>query len=354
MENYSCFLGPFEKNRGGLMANDLFDLAIIGAGPVGLFAQYYAGLRELKTALIEATPQLGGQITALYPEKNILDVAGFPGISGRDLVKKLQEQANLIDGKTFLNSNVTNLRKQDSQFELEINNHALITAKSVIIASGNGSFSPRKLSVPGAEEMFQAGRMRYLLPNLAKSPYQDFTVVGGGNTAVDYALELIEHDKQVHLIHRRDRFRALESSITKLQQNPLATFETPNKIVGLQISDGRLAIQMQNIDDDRLQTIVTDQLIVGYGFTASSASLDLWETLPVKINNGFVTDPTQMTSIPGIFAVGDASSYAGKADIIASGFGEVPTAANSAVNYFDPERGGPAHSTSLNLGEFHD
>lgn len=354
MEDYGRFFRSFEKNRGRLMAKDLFDLAIVGGGPVGLFAQYYAGLRELKTALIEATPQLGGQITALYPEKNILDVAGFPGISGRDLVKKLRAQTDMIDGKTFLNSNVTNLKKKGQQFELEINSHALLMAKTVIIACGNGSFKPRKLSVVGAEEMLQAGRLRYLLPNLLKSQYQDFTVVGGGNTAVDYALELINQGKQVHLIHRRDRFRALESSISKLQQSPLASFETPNKIVNLKLLGDRLAIQMQNIDDGHLQTILTDQLIAGYGFTASSASLDHWETLPARTDSGFSTDPAQMTSVTGILAVGDASCHDGKADIIASGFGEVPTAVNAAVNYFDPERGGPAHSTSLDLGVSHD
>ncbi|AZZ60943.1 NAD(P)/FAD-dependent oxidoreductase [Oenococcus sp. UCMA 16435] len=333
------------------MDNEIFDIVIIGAGPAGLFAQFYAGLRELKTALIEATPQIGGQITALYPEKTILDVAGFLGISGRDLVSRLKLQTDLVDSKTFLNSEVTNLKKSSNQFEIEINHHASFLAKSVIIASGNGSFSPRKINVPGSSEAEQSGLLTYLLPGLSEVSDKDFAVVGGGNTAVDYAAELIDHNSRVSLIHRRDNFHALESSITKLENSSETTFLTPMKITGLNPKKEKLEIELQSVTDGVVRKISVDRLIGGFGFTASSKTVNQWEDLPEQFDQGFLTDVAQMTSIPGVFAVGDASSYQGKSDLIATAFGEVPTAINQAVNYFDPDRGGPQHSTSLNKRE---
>lgn len=333
------------------MDNEIFDIAIIGAGPAGLFAQFYAGLRELKTALIEATPRIGGQITALYPEKTILDVAGFLGISGRDLVNELKLQTDLVDSKTFLNSEVTNLNKIASHFEIEINHHASFLAKSVIIASGNGSFSPRKIDVPGSSEAEQSGMLTYLLPGLSEVADKDFAVVGGGNTAVDYAVELIDHDCHVSLIHRRDNFRAMESSVTKLKNSRRTNFLTPMKITGLSPKKEKLEIELQSVPDGAVKRVSVDRLIGGFGFTASSRTINQWEEFPEQFNQGFLTNEAQMTSIAGIFAIGDASSYPGKSDLIATAFGEAPTAINQAVNYFDPDRGGPQHSTSLNKKE---
>ncbi|MDN6900134.1 NAD(P)/FAD-dependent oxidoreductase [Oenococcus sicerae] len=333
------------------MAKDVFDIVIIGAGPAGLFAQFYAGLRELKTALIESTARVGGQITALYPEKTILDLAAFIGIPGRDLVAKLDQQAQLVNGNTFLNSEVTDIKKTASEFSVEINHHAAIQAKSVIIATGHGSFSPRKIDVPGASEAQQAGLLAYTLPDLSQTKNQQFAVVGGGNTAIDYALELVNHGKQVHLIHRRDNFRALESSMTKLENSDLTTFVTPKKISGLTKQAGKLLIQLQDMHDDSVNTLLVDQLIAGYGFTASFETIDHWQDKPQQYQQGFLTDTAQMTTTPGLFAVGDAASHLGKSDLIISAFGEVPIAVNQAVRYFDPDRGGPQHSTAINTKE---
>lgn len=329
------------------MDNELFDIIIIGGGPAGMFAQYYAGLRELKTALIEATPRFGGQVSALYSEKKILDLPTFINITGRDLIDKLAKQSQLVDSKSFFNSQVTDIQKKDDLFEIEINHHAYLRSKSVIVATGSGSFSPRRVSVPGSDNAEQGGRLRYLLPDFKNCREKSFAVVGGGNTAVDYANELIDHGKKVSLIHRRENFRALESSVSKLENSELVSFYLPKRIASLdQQSDG-ISIELEDLKDQNIEKIKVDQLIGGYGFTASSAIIDAWSLSAKKYRYRFATDSKQMSSVPGLFVIGDASAYPGKADLIATGFGEAPTAINSAVEYFDPDRGGPQHSTSL-------
>ncbi len=329
------------------MDKGTYDLVIIGAGPVGLFADYYSGLRELKTILIESTGIIGGQVSALYPEKRIFDLPAFFGVLGKEFIHKMNQQNCKFNNKILLNSIVTNLEKKDRLFNIQVNNKDTIQAKTVLMATGNGSFSPRKIKVSGSFEAENRKKLIYSLPDFSKNKNDTFAVVGGGNTAVDFANELLYHHKKVYLIHRRNNFRALETSLDNIKQNNRAIIVTPKKIISLNNNGTNIIIKLQNTKNKVINNLKVNQLVGGYGFISSSNVINKWSLKPKKYNFHFLTDSKQMTSIRGLFAVGDASSYDGKNSIIVTGFGEVPIAINEAINYFDPNRGGPLHSTSL-------
>jgi thioredoxin reductase (NADPH) len=315
-----------------------YDITIIGGGPSGIFASYYAGLRNLKVAIIETLPVLGGQVSALYPKKNILDVAGYYSVEGQNLINDLIKQTKRFDVDVFLEETVTNVSYKDN-FVVETNKQKF-ESKSIIIATGNGSFKARELALINEKNIKNA---EYFISDLSDYKDKDTLVLGGGDTAVDFSLMLNGITKTTTLVHRRDNFRALESSLIELQ-NSGTIIKTPYQVVDLEEVDGKINVSLN--DNETLQV---DKILVAYGFTSSSSIIDGWDIKPDKYNQAFASSSTQETNIPGVFVIGDASGYDGKADLIATGFGEAPTAVNSAVNFFDPDRGGPSHSTSLGI-----
>ncbi|HEX7064568.1 MAG TPA: NAD(P)/FAD-dependent oxidoreductase [Bacillales bacterium] len=324
---------------------DIYDVTIIGGGPTGLFAAFYAGMRQLKVKVIESMPQLGGQLSALYPEKDIYDVAGFPKISGQELIDRLEEQAKLFNPDIALNQTVQNVVKNDDGLFTLFTDEGVHYSKTILITAGVGAFQPRRLKLDNTEK-YEGRNLHYFIDDLNQFADKDVLVCGGGDSAVDWALMLEPIANNVKLCHRRDKFRAHEHSIEKLQQSSvqILTPFTPTEIIG---NDERIQqIVIQESKGDKLEQYKVDDVIVNYGFISSLGPIKDWGLQIEK--NSIVVDKTMETNIEGIFAAGDVTTYEGKVKLIATGFGEAPTAISNVKAYLDPKaRLQPQHSTSL-------
>jgi thioredoxin reductase (NADPH) len=320
------------------------DILIVGGGPAGLFAAFYAGMRQASVKIIECMPQLGGQLSALYPEKYIYDVAGFPKITAQELVNNLLEQMKLFPVQVHLEEKVLNVVKKEERLFEVTTDKGVYYAKAVIITAGVGAFAPRKLELEGAEK-YEKTNLHYFVPDLNKFRGQKVLVSGGGDSAVDWALMLEPIAEQVYLVHRRDQFRAHEHSVEKLKQSKVNII-TPVEIVALHGEERIETVVVRNTKTNETTDIPVDSVIVNYGFVSSLGPIAEWG---LKIDKGsIVVDSRMETSIPGIFAAGDIATYPGKLKLIAVGFGEAPTAVNNAKVYIDPNaRLSPGHSSNM-------
>ncbi|HBZ10922.1 MAG TPA: NAD(P)/FAD-dependent oxidoreductase [Bacillus bacterium] len=323
----------------------VFDMTIIGAGPAGMFTAFYAGMRNSSVKIIESLPQLGGQLAALYPEKYIYDVAGFPKIKAQDLVNNLKEQLKLFSQTICLGQSVQNVEKlEDGTFRLTTDKE-IHYSKSIIITAGIGAFQQRKLELENAEQ-YEGKNLHYFVDDMKKFEGQRVAILGGGDSAVDWALMLEPIAEKVTLVHRRDKFRAHESSVNQLKSSSVE-IKTPfaaSDIICDEESINKLVIQ--EVRGDAVEEIELDALICNYGFVSSLGPIKDWGIEIEK--NSIVVNSKMETNIPGIYAAGDITTYEGKVKLIATGFGEAPTAVSNAKAYIDPKaRLQPMHSTSL-------
>lgn len=310
------------------------DIAIIGAGPAGLFAGFYAGMRSLTTVIIDSLEIPGGQLAALYPEKYIYDIAGFEKIKAQELVDNLSKQLERFSETTEfkLKSNVQRIEKQeDGSFIIQTQKET-IQCRSVIVAAGNGEFSPRQL---GVENEQSYDNIHYFVNDLSKFNDKKVAIFGGGDSAVDWALELSNNAKEVFLVHRRNEFRAHSHSVDELYKTSvqIKTPFTPQSIKG----DNNIAqsILIRNTETKVDEEIHFDDLICNFGFTSNLGHILEWN-LDIE-KNKIVVDSAQRTNIDGIFSIGDICTYDGKASLIMSGFGEAPIAVNGCLKYIDPD-----------------
>lgn len=321
----------------------MYDISIIGGGPVGMFAAFYAGLRNADAHLIETLPHLGGQVAALYPEKDVYDVAGFPHIKAKELVAQLADQLTEFSPAISLNTTVEKITKEADETFTIITNHGDYHSWAVVIAIGNGAFAPRKLAFE-YDHKLDDRQVHYFINNLEDFRDQNVTVAGGGDSAIDWALALEPIAKSVTIIHRRDQFRGLESSVEKMKASSIKIM-TPYLLSGLAPAGKQIEIQLKKARTKEETTVLTDQLIVNYGFTADARIL---RQFPIEIQGATVPVDTHMaTSTDRIYAIGDVVTYPGKMQLIASGFGEAPVAVTQALQQVYPERKQPLHSTSL-------
>ena len=319
----------------------LYDITIVGGGPVGLFTAFYAHLRQAKVKIIDSMPQLGGQPAILYPEKAILDIPAFPSLSGQELTDNLLSQLEPFDTSICLNETIIGLEKGEV-ITLTTNKGQHLT-NALIIAMGGGAFRPRPLELENAD---QFANIHYHVSNLQQYADQEIVVLGGGDSAVDWALAFEKIAKKTSLIHRREAFRALEHSVADLKASDvdILTPYIPSQVKG----QGDIATELvvQKVKSDEQITVPFDHLFVNYGFKSSVGTLKEWG-LDLK-RHRIIVNQKQETSIPGVYAVGDCCFYDGKVDLIATGFGEAPTAVNNAMHFINPtERVQPKHSTSL-------
>lgn len=321
---------------------DIYDITIIGAGPAGMFAAFYAGMRNAKTKIIDSLPQLGGQLTALYPEKYIYDIPGYPKIKAGDLIQNLEKQLLTFNQRYCLEEEVLKIEQQDGILEITTNQRTHYS-KAVILALGNGSFQPRKLTVENADRFENLG-IDYYIPDLMKYAGKKVALAGGGDSAIDWALMLEPIAKEVSLIHRRPEFRAHEHSVELLKKSSVNVL-TPYLIESISGDRTLEEIHLKAAKSEESVTLNVDHLIVNYGFT-SSLNLKDWGINSTR--QGVFVESDMRTSIPGVYACGDVTLYEGKVKLIATGFGEAPTAVNNALHYIDPKnRTQPAHSSSL-------
>lgn len=322
------------------------DITIIGGGPVGLFAAFYAGLRGMSVKIIESLAELGGQPAVLYPEKVIYDIAAIPAVTGAELTKQLLEQLNRFEDSTeiCLKEEVQTFEKNDGIFTITTNK-AQHQSRAIIIACGNGAFAPRPLGLEG-EEIYADANLYYNVHNLQEFAGKKVVIFGGGDSAVDWALHLEDIAESVTVVHRRDAFRAHEHSVEQLKQSSvqLLTPYVPLAFKG----DGKSlsGITVQKVKSDETLDLDLDALICSFGFSTNNKHLKEWG-IDYKRTN-IQVNPVFQTSLEGVYAIGDAADYDGKVDLIATGFGEAPTAINHAINYIYPDRDNRAvHSTSL-------
>ncbi|WWP19631.1 NAD(P)/FAD-dependent oxidoreductase [Paenibacillus amylolyticus] len=325
-------------------SHDMTDLLIIGGGPAGLFAAFYGGMRQASVTLVESMPQLGGQLAALYPEKYIYDVAGFPKVTAQELVNNLVEQMNHFNPNIRLEEKVVSVEKKDEQHFVVKTDENEYHAKAVIITAGVGAFEPRRLELEDAAK-FEKSNLHYFISDLNAFAGKKVLISGGGDSAVDWALMLEPIAEQVTLIHRRDKFRAHEHSVENLM-NSKVNVVTPTEITELHGDDTITKVTLSHVKTKEIQEIEVDDVIVNFGFVSSLGPIAEWG---IEIDsNSIVVDSRMETSIPGIFAAGDITTYPGKLKLIAVGFGEAPTAVNNAKVYFDPDaKLSPGHSSNM-------
>jgi ferredoxin/flavodoxin---NADP+ reductase len=317
------------------------DLVVVGAGPVGLYAAYYAGFRGMRTAVLDSLPEAGGQISAMYPEKMIHDVAGFPQVRGRDLVAGLLAQAERFSPTWLLGQSADRLeRLADDRLRIVTTSGAEVTTRSIIIAAGIGTFTPRPL--PAGREFVGRG-VDYFVTEPARYAGHDVLVVGGGDSAVDWALTLEPIAASVTLVHRRAQFTAHQASVAQLHRSS-ADVRTPYVVHALS-GDGsvRRAILRDTARGDLLE-LDCSRVVAALGFTADLGPLTGWGL--TIVDRHIVVDSTMWTGVPGIYAAGDVADYRGKVRLISVGFGEAALAVNNAAVAGDPSAQlFPGHST---------
>lgn len=323
---------------------EIYDITIIGAGPVGMFAAFYAGMRQAKTKIIDSLPQLGGQLSTLYPEKYIYDIPGYPAIKASELVGNLEKQLTTFNHTFQLNEEVLSITKDEDIIEITTTK-GIHYSKAVILTLGNGSFQPRKLNLPDAATYENHG-IDYFVNDLMKYAGKKVAIAGGGDSAIDWALMLEPIASEVYLIHRRSEFRGHEHSVNLLKSSSVNLL-TPYLIESLSGENGELTdIRLQMVKSDETIDLMVDSLIVNYGFTSNLEHLATWGLESSR--SAIAVNSDMSTSVPGIYAAGDICSYDGKVKLIATGFGEAPTAVNNALHFINPkERAQPGHSTSL-------
>ncbi len=331
------------------------DLLVIGSGPAGLYAAYYAGFRGLSVTLMDSLPEPGGQVAALYPEKLIFDIAGFPAVKGQELIDNLVKQAGQFGPAYLLGHRAEQLAHHDDGEHVTVRTHqgVAVTSRAVLITGGIGTFTPRPL--PDAEA-FEGRGVMYFVPKLDVLADRDIVIVGGGDSAFDWAHNLEPIARSITLVHRRDRFRAhahtvdvvLKSSVNVLTytqvahligdegHSPGANTADPFAIRGVEL--------FSNQTGERW-TVAAQAVIAALGFTADLGPLKGWGLVLDK--RKIAVDTTMATNLPRVFAAGDITAYPGKVDLISVGFGEAATAVNNAATVINPDaKLFPGHSSS--------
>lgn len=327
---------------------DLFDITIIGGGPTGLFGTFYAGLRGLKTKVIDVLPELGGQLTALYPEKYVYDVAGHPKILAKDLAKNLGLQAQLFKPALCFGEKVSSIARiaDGSNWQVITDKNSEHYSKTLLLAIGAGACVPKKLDIE-YNHSFEDDSIFYAVKNKDRFAGKNVLIVGGGDSAVDWANEFSVLAKNVTLIHRRDQFRAVQTSVEDMKRNKVdvKTFYELKEIKGAE------RVESVVIFDNRTgkeEEIPVDAIVINIGFVIN---LDFLKSWGLKMDvNAIAVNEKMETNLPGVYAAGDIAAHTAKLKLIATGAAEAATAVNFAVTYINPSaKAFPGHSSNLNL-----
>jgi thioredoxin reductase (NADPH) len=324
----------------GGMTNYVTDVAIVGAGPSGLFMVFQAGFLGYKSVVLDAQPQIGGQLSALYPEKPIYDVPGCPGILAGQLVKNLEAQAAPFEPTYLLGEAATTCHKVDTGFVLTRAGGDTVTAKVVVVAGGGGMFTPRKPPRLEGLETFEAtGDVMYAITNKAALAGKNVVLAGGGDSAVDWAVELAKTAAHVHVVHRRNDFRAADASVAEMKalvEEGKVTLHTPMQMTALEGNDRLKRVVVADLDG-KTQNIDTDALVCCFGLVPNVGPLESWG---LGLAKGVIAvDRTTMeTQIPGILCLGDMADYEGKVALILTGFAECAVAGRRIQSIINPER----------------
>ncbi|MFE3173764.1 NAD(P)/FAD-dependent oxidoreductase [Amycolatopsis sp. NPDC059090] len=320
-----------------------YDLVVIGAGPTGLFAAYYAGFRGLSMAVVDSLPEPGGQVTAMYPEKTIYDVGGFAAVRGRDLVQGLVDQVAPWKPDYLLGRKAEKLESVEGGLELTLDGGDVLRAGAVLITAGIGEFTPRPL--PAGDGWLGRG-MVHFVPSLAAHEGQHVVVVGGGDSAFDWCLALHPVAASVTLVHRRAKFRAAESIVRQVRELGVRLVTDAEVSRFVEAPDGSLTAVEVAVKGEPDEQLRADAVVAALGFTADLGPIESWG---LEIDHRAISvDSTMATARPRVYAAGDVAAYPGKVKLIATGFGEAATAVNNIAVALNPEAHlFPGHSSNV-------
>jgi thioredoxin reductase (NADPH) len=313
------------------------DVVIVGAGPCGLFQVFELGLLGLKAHVIDSLKAPGGQCVELYPDKPIYDIPAVPVCTGQELTDRLLEQIKPFGAGLHLGQEVTQVERQENgRFKVATSASTVFDAGAVVIAGGVGSFQPRKLDVPGAAEA-EGKYLHYRVKDPRAYADQDVVILGGGDSALDWAVALVEHARSVVLVHRRPEFRGAAATVAKLHalRDELRADVMIGQVKELNLVDGVLKSASVLGGDSVVRRVDVDQLLVFFGLHPKLGPIAEWG---LEINKKQLSVDTEkfQTNAPGIYAVGDINTYPGKKKLILSGFHEAALAAFSIKEYLEP------------------
>lgn len=332
--------------------NGIKDVTIIGGGPTGLFAAFYAGLRGVSCRVVDALPQLGGQLMALYPEKYIFDVGGLPKILAKDLANNMIEQGTQFDPEVVLDAEVQSMEHRDGLIVLKTRRGDFQT-RTVIITAGKGALNPRILECPGWEDFYNDdGGIHTHVRQPEDFRDRKVLIVGGGDSAADWALGLQGIASSITLIHRRHQFRAHHATVAQMNQlaeEGKVDIRTPYEVEAIRGDAGCVSgATIINNDSNETIDLDVDAVIALLGFKPDLGPIGQWGLELEK--NSIKVSPLMETNLPGVYAAGDVVHYPGKLELIATGYGEAAVAVNNAVHYVNPKaRVNPGHSTNLKV-----
>jgi thioredoxin reductase (NADPH) len=334
------------------VSDTVFDITIIGAGPVGLSAAYYAGHREATVCIVESLEQLGGQVAAVYPEKHVFDVAGHPKIQGQALVDLCAEQGLQFGAEVLLGEEVRELRRLSENGEeilaLETGSGKTILTRAIIVTAGHGAFEPRKLGLDGIDEWEGMG-LHYFVRQKDVFRDKSCVIIGGGDSALDWTLGLQDTAAlPITLVHRRDRFRALESSVTearRLEEEGKVRIFAPAEVREIRGNGAVETVVVESTDTGETAEVACEALITLLGFHSHLGSIADWGLELHGKRQVLVNPMTMETTLPGVYAAGDVAGYEGKITLITVGMGEAAIAANNAIAAIRGEKVQPKYST---------
>jgi thioredoxin reductase (NADPH) len=315
------------------------DVLIIGAGPVGLFAVFELGLLDIKTHLVDILDKVGGQCAELYPEKPIYDIPGIPIVTGNGLTEALMEQIKPFHPTFHLGEMVLKVQKlADGQIHVTTDRDKVFEVKCLVIAAGGGSFQPKRPPINGIEP-YENKSVHYAVRKMDSFRDKRLVIVGGGDSALDWTLNLQPLAKRLTLIHRRDDFRGAPDSVNKMRAL-VASGDMDLKIgqvTGLEGADGQLAAASVKGNDGTTARIECDAMLPFFGLTMKLGPVAEWG---LKMEDELIPVDTAAfeTNIPGIFAIGDINTYPGKLKLILSGFHEGALMAQKAYHYIYPDK----------------
>ncbi len=334
-----------EANKNGVK-----DLTIIGGGPTGLFGLFYAGVRGLDTQLVEAMDELGGALSALYAEKFVYDMAGFPAILAKDLVAVMYEQADQWQYPIHLSQKILEFEERDDHYVLHAQSGEEFKSRAVLIANGNGAFAPRKLRLSGVEPL-EDKQIFYTVKNMDLFRGKRVLVIGGGDSALDWALALEKECEMVTLIHRLPVWQAHAATVRQLIMSEVDVHFPRHEANELHVTDGKLTgATIINLQSQETFDIEVDIILICIGFLMDTTVIRKWG-VELAGKKGITVDPSTMaTSRPGVYAAGDIAAYEGKINLIACGASEAAMAVNQAVRYINPDaRLAPGHSSDMDI-----
>jgi thioredoxin reductase (NADPH) len=314
----------------------------VGAGPVGLYAAYYAGFRGLSVAVMDSLPEIGGQVSAMYPEKLIYDIAGFPAVRGRDLIAGLAEQAGRYEPKYVLGEEARFLEYSGGMPVITASSGLRLRAKFIVVTSGIGTFTPRRLPALAA---FENKGVAYFVPQPEDYRDRDVVIVGGGDSAFDWALTLSPVARSVTMVHRRETFRAHEALVRQVLDLPVPVVTSAEVVAAS--GDGWIeAVDVRRKRAGETSRLKAQAVVAALGFIADISALESWG-LDI-VDRRLVVSTDMATNLDRVYAAGDITEYPGKVRLIAVGFGEAATAVNNAVAALDPASPlFPGHSSDL-------